>query len=127
MEYWLPEYPFHIIKQGVVKIQVKGKDNTPPNIGWVQVRGDNIIHAKVYDGSKVQSVKATIILKDDPSKTFDVELKDDGIEEDSVAGDNVFSKKIPGQKFGFYRVILEATDSFGNKTTEEAPDTFVLH
>jgi len=126
-EYWLPEYPYHIIKQGVVKIHVKGKDNTPPNISWVQVPGDNIIHAKVYDGSKVQSVKATFILKDDPSKTFDVELTDDGIEEDSVVGDSVFSKKIPNQKFGLYRVILEATDSFGNKTTEEAPDTFVLH
>ena len=24
-EYWLPEYPFHIIKQGIIKIEVKGK------------------------------------------------------------------------------------------------------
>ena len=76
---------------------------------------------------KFNHVKATLILKDDPSKTFDVELKDDGIAEDSTEGDNVFSKKIPEQKFGMYRVILEATDSFGNKTTEEMPDTFVVH
>ena len=27
-EYWLPEYPLHIIKQGIIKIEVKGKDNT---------------------------------------------------------------------------------------------------
>src|SRR5262249_5692527 len=121
------EYPFHIIKQGIIKIDVKGKDNTPPNVGWVQVSGDNIIHAKVYDGSKVQSVKATFILKDDPSKIFEVELNDEGMGEDSFAGDDVFSKKIPDQKFGFYRVILEATDSFGNKTTEEVPDAFMLH
>ena len=45
-EYWLPEYPFHIIKQGVIKIKVKGKDNTPPKIRWVKIPGDNIIQAK---------------------------------------------------------------------------------
>ena len=33
---------------------------------------------------KFKHVKATLIQKDDPSKTFDVELKDDGIAEDSV-------------------------------------------
>jgi S-formylglutathione hydrolase FrmB len=126
-EYWLPEYPFHIIKQGIIKIEVKGKDNTPPNISGVQVSEDNIIHTKIYDGSKIQSVKATFILKDDPSKIFEVELTDDGMEGDNVAGDNVFSKKIPEQKFGIYRVILEATDSFRNKITQEVPEIFVVH
>ena len=57
-------------------------------------------------------------------KSFEVELKDDGIAEDSIEGDNVFSKKIPEQKFGIYRVILEATDSFGNKIIEEVPRNF---
>jgi poly(3-hydroxybutyrate) depolymerase len=126
-EYWLPEYPLHIIKQGIIKIEVQGKDNTPPKISWVHIPGDNIIQAKVYDGSKIQYVKAKLIAKDDPAKSFEVELKDDGIAEDRVEADNVFSKKIPEQKFGIYRVVLEAMDSFGNKITEEAPDTFVLH
>jgi hypothetical protein len=45
----------------------------------------------------------------------------------TAAGDNVFSKKIPEQKFGSYRVIMEATDSFGNETTEEVPGSFLLH
>jgi len=33
-EYWLPAYPLHIIKQGVISIEVKGKDTTPPVIQW---------------------------------------------------------------------------------------------
>lgn len=126
-EYWLPQYPYHIIKQGVIKMQVKGKDNTPPKISWVHVPADNLIQAKVYDGSKIQSVKAKLILRDDPSKSFELELKDDGMGEDLVEADNVFSKKIPEQKFSFYKVEVEAIDSFGNKTIEKFPDEFVVH
>jgi poly(3-hydroxybutyrate) depolymerase len=126
-EYWLPHYPLHIIKQGVIKIKVRGKDVTPPRISWVDIPGDDIIHVKVYDGSKIQSVKATFILKEDPEKSFEVELTDNGLAEDRVKEDRLFSKKIPGQKFGFYRVVLEAIDSFGNKTIEEAPGEFLLH
>ena len=126
-EYWLPDYPLHIIKQGVIKIKVQGRDTSPPQMGWVDIPGDNIIHVKVYDGSKIQSVKARLILKENPGKSFEVELKDDGLAEDSAGGDRVFSKKIPEQKFGFYRVVVEAIDSFGNKMIEEAPGEFLLH
>jgi len=126
-EYWLPDYPLHIIKQGVIKIKVQGRDTSPPQMGWVDIPGDNIIHVKVYDGSKIQSVKARLILKENPEKSFEVELKDDGLAEDSAGGDRVFSKKIPEQKFGFYRVVVQAVDSFGNKTIEEAPGEFLLH
>jgi len=49
------------------------------------------------------------------------------MEGDKAEGDNVFSKKIPEQKFGFYRVIIEATDSFGNILIEEASEEFLLH
>ena len=94
---------------------------------WIKSTGDNILQAKVYDGSKIQSVKAKFISKDDSTKTFEVELKDDGIAGDRVEADNVFSKKITVQKFGFYKVSLEAIDSFGNKIIEESPDEFVLH
>ncbi|MGK2860775.1 MAG: alpha/beta hydrolase [Chitinophagaceae bacterium] len=118
-EYWLPEYPYHIIKQGVIKTDVKGKDKTAPKIKWIEIPGDNIIQVSLYDGSKIQSVKATLISKDDPAKTIEVELKEEG--------DNVFSKKIPGQTFGFYRVIIEAMDSFGNKLIEDASEEFLLH
>jgi hypothetical protein len=127
VEYWLPEYPLHIIKQGVIKIKVNGKDKTPPKITAVHIPGDNIIQVKLYDGSKIQNVKATLILIDDPKKSLEVELKDEGMAGDRVESDNVFSKKIPEQKFGIYRVIIEAADSFGNKIIEEASNTFVLY
>src|SRR5436190_6951295 len=64
-EYWLPDYPYHIIKQGLIKINMKGTDATPPQISWVHVTGDDIIQVKVYDGSKIRSVKAKFILKED--------------------------------------------------------------
>jgi len=105
-EYWLPAYPLHIIKQGVITIEVKGKDTTPPVIGWVHV-GNNTVQAKVFDGSKIQSVKAGLIAKDDPTKSFDVELKDDGKSGDRVEADNVFSKTIPEQIWGKWIVTRQ--------------------
>ncbi|HEY5916747.1 MAG TPA: alpha/beta hydrolase-fold protein [Chryseolinea sp.] len=126
-EYWLPDNPLHIIKQGVVKIAVKGKDTTPPQVQWVQATGENLVRAKVFDGSKIQSVKAKLILKNDPTKSFDVELQDDGNAGDGAVGDNVYSKKISTDKFGIYRVIIEANDSHGNKMIYERTDDFVVH
>jgi hypothetical protein len=38
-----------------------------------------------------------------------------------------FTKKIPEQQFGFYRVVIEAVDSFGNKRVEETADSFMLY
>jgi len=99
----LPEYTLHNYKTSAHKIEVKGKGNTPPKISWAHISGDNIIQAKF---TMVQ-------------KTIEVELKDAGIAEDRVEGNNAFSKKIPKQKFDVYRVVLEAL--------EELPDNFVLH
>jgi S-formylglutathione hydrolase FrmB len=126
-EYWLPENPLHIIRQGVIKIEVKGKDATPPQVQWVQATGENVVRAKIYDGSKIQSAKAKLILKSDPAKSFEVELKDDGTGGDGADGDNVYSKKMPVDKFGIYRVIIEAIDSNGNKMIYERADDFVVH
>ena len=126
--YWVPVIEdMHVIKQGKISIIVKGKDNTPPALRWVQIPGDNILQAMIFDGSKIKQAKATLIAKDNPGKRFDVELKDDGSAGDRVAADNVFSGKLPFQNFGFYRVVIEARDSFENKATTEAPGTFVLH
>ena len=126
-EYWLPSYPYHIIKQGIIKIEIKGHDKTAPRIDWVTVTGDNVIHARIYDGSKIQQAKATLILKNDPSISFQVEMKDEGVAGDKADGDNVFSKKIAERTFGLYRAIIEAIDSFGNKSIVEVPGEFVLH
>jgi len=126
-EYWLPDYPMHIIRRGKIAITVKGKDTTPPKLKWVQIPGDNIIQVKLYDGSKIQSVKARFVNNEEPSKYFDIQLKDDGLGSDRVEGDNVFSSIIPPQNFSFNRVIIEAADSFNNKLVEESPDVFLLH
>jgi len=126
-EYWLPNYPYHLKKQGVIKFQVQGRDITPPEIRWIRIPGDNIVQVKVYDGSKIQSVKAKFIKKDDAATSFELELKDDGKDGDRVVDDNVFSKKIPEKKFGFYRVLVEAIDSFANKMSEDASGEFLLH
>jgi hypothetical protein len=128
-EYWLPDAPCHIIKQGKLKIKVKGKDTTPPELCWVQIPGDNIIRAKLSDGSKIQTVKAKLILriKDEPEKSFYVELNDNGVNGDMSDNDNVFSVQLPRQKLGFYRILIEATDSFGNTLTEEPADKYFLH
>ncbi|RLD28469.1 MAG: hypothetical protein DRI73_11555, partial [Bacteroidetes bacterium] len=126
-EYWLPDYPYHIIKRGKVKINVTGKDRTPPKVGWIRISGDNVIQARIYDGSKIQSVIAKLISKDKPEEFFKVELKDNGKEGDRAEADNVFSKMIPDQKFGLYNIEIEATDSFGNNMIEKESDVFVLH
>ncbi|HEX6892358.1 MAG TPA: alpha/beta hydrolase-fold protein [Chryseolinea sp.] len=126
-EYWLPDNPLHIIRQGVIKIEVKGKDATPPQVQWVQVTGENVVRAKIYDGMKIQSAKAKLVLKNDPTRLFEVELNDDGNAGDQAGGDNVYSRKIPADKFGIYRLIIEAVDSNTNKMIYEKTDDFVLH
>lgn len=72
-EYWFPENPYHVIKQGIITIHIQGRDDTPPKIKWVKIAGDNILQAKLYDGSKIQQVRAKFTARDEPAKTFDVE------------------------------------------------------
>jgi poly(3-hydroxybutyrate) depolymerase len=126
-EYWLPDYPNHIIKQKKVSIKVKGKDSTPPDMRWVRIPGDNIIQAKLYDGSEIKNVHAKLMLKDDPDKYLEVELLDNGLNGDKTRDDNVFSYTIPEQRFGLYQVEIKASDSFGNKMTKKDSGIFVLH
>jgi poly(3-hydroxybutyrate) depolymerase len=127
VEYWQPEYPYHIIRQGRVKIVVKGTDKTPPQVEWVKNRGDNAIQVKAHDGSRIQSVKLKLTSKSDSTKSLDVDLNDDGIAGDITANDRVFTRKVEQQKFGMYKVSVEAVDSFGNKSIEDAGDDFILH
>jgi len=126
-EYWLPDYPYHIIKRGKITLSVTGKDHTAPKVLWVQVDGDNLVQARIYDGGKIQSAKATLRSIDDPKKFLQVELKDDGTEGDRTEEDLVFSKKIPEQRFGLHHIEIESEDSFGNRAVKEYPDVFVLH
>lgn len=126
-EYWLPDYPLHIIKQGIVKIEVKGTDSTAPVIRWIQTSGDNTLQAKMHDGSKIEWVKANVTLNNDPTNSIEIELNDKGLTGDRAEDDYVFSKKIPEQEFGMYRIVIEAMDSHGNKIVEESAEEFLLH
>ncbi len=137
-EYWLPDYPRHIIKRGNIKLMVSGKDETPPVLQWVKVTGDNTIQVKLYDGSKIQQVKATFTFRKDLNTFFEgnldfkgnlnhIGLNDEGKTGDRAEGDNVFSHRLPEQGFGLFSVEIEATDSFGNTMVEKWPDTCVLH
>ncbi len=131
-EYWLPDYPDHIIKRGKISIKVSGEDHTAPMVQWVQLPGNNTLQVKLYDGGKIRYARAILRQQDDPmndntGKTIEIELKDDGLDGDRAAGDNVFSKVIPEQKYGLYTVELEVADIYGNTRVEKEPDIFVLH
>jgi hypothetical protein len=126
-EYWTAEYPYHHIKAGTARISVSGKDQTPPSIEYIQFGSDNTIEAKIFDGGKVAAAAARLNEQDDLRKNFVVELKDDGKNGDRVAGDNVYSIKIPENKFKTYRVIVSAKDNAGNETSKEEKLIFVAH
>jgi enterochelin esterase-like enzyme len=133
-EYWLPDYPDHIIKRGVVNISVEGTDQTLPELRWVKVYGDNTIHAKLYDGGKITSVKAKFSLSgstpdmaENPKESFEVDLYDDGNQGDRTGSDNVFGGKTQETGFGLYSVEIEAEDVNGNKMVKEWPEIIRIH
>jgi hypothetical protein len=126
-EYWLPDYPDHIIKKGLVRIKVSGKDNTPPVLKWCRVTGDNVIQAGMLDGSPVKEVKARLVNKANPEKYIEYVLKDDGRDGDRAEGDNVFSFRVPEQRFGLYTIDIVSSDSGNNAMSARAKGWFVLH
>ncbi len=125
--YWLPAYPDHIIKKGKIKIRVTGKDNTPPVIRQAYVSGDNTVQVKVMDGSEIKHVKVRFIAANDPERIFEVVLNDAGSDGDRIIDDRLFSKKIPEQNFGQYRMEIEAIDSFGNTEAKKFESLQVIY
>lgn len=87
VEYWLPDYPDHIIKQGQIHVSIAGSDQTAPSLEWVKITGDNVIQAKLYDGAKINSVKAVLELKENPEKTLVIDLNNEGEAGDRIKGD----------------------------------------
>ena len=127
VQYWLPEYPLHHTKEGLVTIVVNGKDATAPLVGRVHAAGDNVLEVQITDGSGIKTVKATLIAADDPKKSLETSLTDDGANGDRAENDLVFSQAIPSQVYGIFRVVVEAEDSFGNKSVFESKERFVFH
>ena len=126
-EYWMPEYPMHNERRGLVRIEVRGTDTTPPRITRIHATGDNVLHATIIDGAPVTSVRATLVDEKNPDRRITLSLADEGKTGDRVAGDHVFSQTVPPQVFGIFKVVIEAEDATGNKAVVESDRTYVFH
>jgi len=127
VEYWMPDAPDHIIKQGIVNLKVTGNDKTPPSVDWAKITGDNTIMIKLTDGSGIKQVGVRISLVNDPKVISSFILNNEGINGDRVNGDLIFSYKIPVKGFGFCNMEISASDSFDNKIEFKAPGIYVVH
>jgi hypothetical protein len=127
VEYWMPDAPDHIIKQGIVNLKVTGNDKTPPSVDWAKISGDNTIMVKLTDGSGIKQVGVKISLVNDPKVSSSFILNNDGINGDRVKGDLIFSCKIPGKGFGFYTMDISAVDSFDNRAEVKNSGIYVIH
>lgn len=126
-EYWLPDQPLHIERQGIVSFTVRGSDTTPPVLNRIDLAGDNVLQVYVRDGGNVTRAIATLTDEKDSGRVVTVTLNDDGKDGDRAANDRVFSGTVPPQKFGIFRARIEAEDEFGNRGTHESERSFVLH
>ncbi len=132
-EYWLPDYPYHIIKRGIIELKIEGKDKTPPELKWVKMFGDNTLHVNLYDGGEIKSVSAKFALTDtpdmagEPVKTFTIDLNDNGDNGDRSGSDKVFGSKIKEMGFGLYKVQIEAEDVYGNKMVKNWDEVVAIH
>jgi hypothetical protein len=119
-------------------MEVTGKDKTSPGLEWVFINGNNTLQAKLYDGSSVTAVKATLLPVDEvrglddvtlkkPEKPLEFMLNDLGRDGDVTPGDRVFSKKISATSCYFYRVKIEAADASGNTSDESGQGAYIVY
>ncbi len=125
-EYWLPNYPYHIIRKGEINITVSDHDQTPPVIQWVDIASDNTLQVRLYDGGPVGTVQARLVHTREPHKEIEYSLNDQGKSGDREANDRVFSYQIPEQQFGLFKIQITATDASGNSTAKNWPGSFVV-
>jgi S-formylglutathione hydrolase FrmB len=121
-EYWLPDYPDHHIKGGRVNLKIEGKDETPPQLDFTQIRGNNIFQAKFHDGGEIVHAEVVIQYKDNLENTYVFEMNDGGLTGDRTAGDGVYSHNIKVPAFGVYEAQVKVMDSLGNKAEFAVPD-----
>lgn len=126
-EYWLADYPDHYIKNRKVSITVSGKDQTPPQLAWKQISGDNIYQLRLFDGGRIAAVELCVWPEKEPDARLCFALNDEGISGDRAAGDAVFSAKLTVPSFGLYQAEIIARDSYGNENRLQIPESFILH
>lgn len=125
-EYWLPDYPDHIIRRGTITLKVQGTDRTPPVLRWTRMNGDNTFHARFLDGGNISTVTARFIPVDKKLQSFEIKMNDQGKMGDVAANDLVFGSSIEQRGFGLYTVELEAVDQAGNKMTQRVENLNVV-
>ena len=139
-EYWIPDKkPYHLIRGSRIEVTVTGVDKTSPLLIWGNISANNTIKVKLSDGSAIQNVKATFMpFFDDINdsftpemksqiKTFTVELNDSAVNGDIYASDNVSSCTIPKSIFCAYKVVIESTDSHGNRNSEQLKEILFVY
>ena len=125
-EYWLPSYPYHLIRKGEINITVSGSDQTPPLIRWMNIRADNTLQVKLHDGGAIENVRARLVHEKEPDQVIEISLYDQGTLGDRTPGDYVFSYKIPDQQFGLFHIQITAADQSGNQVVKDWPGKFVV-
>ena len=125
-EYWLPSYPYHLIRKGEINVTVSGSDQTPPLIQWVNVLGDNTLQVKLHDGSPINTVLAKLVPEKEPDQVIEISLNDQGTSGDRTPGDHVFSYQISNQQFGLFHVQIIASDQSGNQVVKDWIGKFVV-
>ena len=111
VRYQIPNKPDHLLKEGVVRVRVSGRDRTPPQVVWAQVSGWNRLEIEIRDGGRVPSATATLRNGGTVLKTA---LNDAGLEGDRIAGDGVFTGMLPNPAPGRYKLAVSAQDESGN-------------
>lgn len=111
VRYQVPNKPDHLLKEGMVKVRVTGRDRTPPQVLWAQVSGWNRLEMGIRDGGRIRSTTATLRNGDSILK---IPLNDDGLAGDALAGDAIFTGLLPNPAPGRYKLTVLATDEFGN-------------
>jgi len=125
--------PKHIIKRGKVKVEVRGRDETPPQIQWLQVSTNERVEARIYDGAGIGKVMLTFapneqkstkrhVNWDDVPKGFSVELVDNGLNGDAIEGDGIYSRKIKDKPSYFYDLKIEMVDASGSGAKVDLTD-----
>ena len=127
VEYWLPDSPNHIIRQGIVNFVVTGRDITAPVIDWYKFREDNTVMVKFTEGSEITHASVKLLHQKDPSQFIIVDLNDSGLDGDLEKNDRVFSYKLPLSGFGFYSAEINAADIYSNSIKLVTNGPFVIH
>ncbi len=116
-EYWLPNAPEHILRRGLVKLRVEGKDEVAPKLRWAEISPWNLLEVQMIEGGAVRWAKAELIRSQNSSYRVAIELNDAGRNGDKAASDSIFSGTLPDPE-GQYQLKIEAVDESGNRRSE---------